>query len=242
MAKRKNQIPVASVVILFVIVFLFIAISRNGEIEQKKFKISEISIIGNELLPKKEIQQMILPAIRDSISRYDLIKIKNKVESSPFIDEALVKIDAPAHLILNIREFSPRAILLKNKKMYYLNDRGELYPYRFLDKYEDLIVLTGKETDTQKIVDLGLTIIGVLDEYPIVRHLVSEIHFEKNQPYLILIQNAIQVRIDISRIHQNFVYLKSFIRSYGDVLNNKKIKSINLSYKNKIFISERGLL
>ncbi|RMG21141.1 MAG: hypothetical protein D6732_27605, partial [Methanobacteriota archaeon] len=127
-------------------------------------------------------------------------------------------------------------------KMYYVNIRGELYPYRFLDKYEDLIILTGKETSNEKIIQNGLTIVRVLDEYPIVRHLVSEIHFEKNRPYLILTKNAVQVNVDLNALHENFVYLSAFIRSYGDELNNKNVKSINLSYKNKIFISKRGLL
>lgn len=241
MAKKQQKFPLSSLLILLGLISLFIALSKNDIQSTKKYQITKISILGNSLIPTTEIEQIAKKFVGDSLDRDNLFKLKRALEEYPFIDEAVVKVDAPSRLIINVKEFSPVAVLM-GKKMFYLNEQGQLYPYRFLREYKDLIIFTGKQIDQEALIRNGLFVLQVLKQYPLVEHMVSEIHFENRNPYLILVTNAIQVKLDKEALHQNMVYLEEFLKNYGNILDKEKVKSINLTFSNKIFISQRGLL
>ncbi|GAB4182333.1 MAG: hypothetical protein Kow00108_19240 [Calditrichia bacterium] len=237
---RKTNFPWAGIGILIGVILMFV-LTVNAFDGRGVIKVSDIEIQGNRLIPTTEISTIIKEMRLDSISEQELPMIKKQLESLSFLDEVIVRIDHPSRLIIRVKEFEPVAVVI-NSKMWYMNEHGDLYPYRFINQYKDLIVITGLKDQNDSLLNKARYILAALKEYPLSYHHISEIHFTKDQPILILTQNAIQAKVEVKNIHQNLLYLEEFITQLGEELKNSKIKSINLVHENKIYLSERGII
>jgi len=233
---RKQSKPIGAIFILMALVgsYLFFNFYSTGT--DAGAVIDNIQMEGNHLISDEEILSIIGDIQLDTVNRSTVKMIQNTLKSNSFIKEACVKVSQPATLIIQIAEFEPEAILL-NQKKYYLAADGMVYPFRFIDAYKEIPVISGLAPDQQKELQQTLKMLQILKERPALFHLVSEIYWNKNHPGLILTRDAIQVELPDNGWHEKIFLLDRFIQRNFSKIKEKKYKKINLNYSNKIICS-----
>lgn len=237
---RKVEI-LLPVLMTIVLVFLFQQCDQPERIMQED-SIRKITVTGNHLLKEEKILNLVKPCITNARDEQSLAKIKRILEEQPYIVEAFVKVELPSHLVITIQEFEPVAIYVEDKTLKYVDDNGNLYPYESLPMEEQLMVISRRKSERLKSIQKGIAVIRALQEYPVARSMVHEIHFEGNDAFLILSMQGIQVKFDYEHMHENFLYLEEFIKQYGEKFQEEQIRSLDLTFQSKIITSKRGLL
>ena len=232
----SNQKPWGAFLLLVLTVagyffFNFFATEKNG-----RYQIKVVEITGNKLISREEILDMLRPVRLDSLTMAQTKKIQNTLAENDFIREAMVRISRPSKLVIQITEFEPVAIIVANKN-YYLAADGRIYPFRFIEDYEDIPVLNNVKIDDRKVLAQSLNLLNIIREKPLLYQMVSEIYWDHHQPCLVLTENAITVEFPTSGWNEKVFLLDRFIQRNFKVIMKKNYKKINLHFNDKIICS-----
>ena len=236
MSKKKKHTPLGAIIILILLIGSYLFFNFHSHKNKNLFSIDNIEIIGNTLISQEEILTIIGDIKLDTLNNSKVKMIQNTLKSNSFIQEAWVKISHPSTLIIRIAEFEPEAILL-DKKKHYLAADGIAYPFRFIDAYKEIPVISGINISQKDELKKTLIMLEILKEKPALFHLVSEICWKKNHLGLILTENGIQVELPDNKWNEKIFLLDRFFQRNFTKIKEKKYKKINLHYKNKIICS-----
>ena len=138
---RRLAWVVGAVVLLLGVVY---GASRGWEAakESQYFTIAEVKITGNERLTRDELLEVIHLNVSQNVLRYDVVAAANALLALPYVAKAEVVRELPDHLIVNIQERKPLAIIALNA-LYLVDEEGVLFKRLEAGEPAELPVVTG---------------------------------------------------------------------------------------------------
>ncbi len=135
------------IVISFFLFILLTTINSKQNFIISKFDLKKITIENNLLLSDKDIKDLLSSAYNENLLFLDNDKIKKALMQNSFIESFNIKKKYPSTLKIKIIEKKPIAILLNQKKKFYLSEKIDLIEFNNLPKYENLPYVFGNRDD-----------------------------------------------------------------------------------------------
>jgi len=135
------------IVISFFLFILLTTINSKQNSIISKFDLKKITIENNLLLSDKDIKDLLSSAYNENLLFLDNDKIKKALMQNSFIESFNIKKKYPSTLKIKIIEKKPIAILLNQKKKFYLSEKIDLIEFNNLPKYENLPYVFGNRDD-----------------------------------------------------------------------------------------------
>jgi cell division protein FtsQ len=110
--------------------------------ESQYFTIAEVKITGNKKLTRDELLEVMHLNVSQNVLRYDVVAAANALLALPYVAKAEVVRELPDHLIVNIQERKPLAIIALNA-LYLVDEEGVLFKRLEAGETAELPVVTG---------------------------------------------------------------------------------------------------
>ena len=206
----KNRLVIA-----IALLTLLTTISLQQKIFFSKFNIKKIIIENNFLLKEKNIKKSLVPIYNKNLILLKNMEVKKILMQNSFIDSFNIKKRYPNTLKIKIFEKKPIAILLNDKKKFYLSEKIDLIDYRNLPNYKNLPYVFGNK-----------------DEFKILYNNLTKINFPINRIKKFTFYET--KRWDLETIKNDVIKLpsKNYLKSLESYLDLKKA---NNSKNYKIF-------
>ena len=107
------------------------------------FKINQIKIENNTIINSNEIKKKLSFLKGTSLFLLKTKDISSSLASISFIESFTIKKVFPNKIIVSIKEKTPIAVLTKEKKKFFISDKGELIRFKKLDNFENLPIIFG---------------------------------------------------------------------------------------------------
>ena len=131
------------VVVAIILLILFSTITSKKKISISQFNLEEIQIENNFVLKEKDIKDLLIPLYEKNLILLSYSEIEKALMQNSFIESFKVKKIYPKTLKIKIFENKPIAIVLYNKKNFYLSEKIELIELIELQKYKNLPYVIG---------------------------------------------------------------------------------------------------
>ena len=113
----------------------------NGDIYKK------INVVGNKYTSYEDVIEITKQYTIDNknFNNKEVINaIKNQIQALPWIEEVIIGISLQDSLNINIKEHQPFAIWEDQDKKYIVSKDGEIIAASNIEKFNNLLILTGK--------------------------------------------------------------------------------------------------
>tara|TARA_A100001011_G_C14148689_1_gene773040 strand:- start:107 stop:763 length:657 start_codon:yes stop_codon:yes gene_type:complete len=135
-------------IIISILIFLFLTtITSKQTLEISKFKLKKIDIENNFLLNEEDIKKQLIPIYDKNLIFLRNSEVEKELVRNSFIDSFNIKKKYPDTLRIKIFEKKPIAILLKEKKRFYLSEKIELIEFNNYKKLQNLPLVLGDEVE-----------------------------------------------------------------------------------------------
>ncbi len=119
-----------------------LAHSYYALIEAPWLRIEEIEITGLKRLDRKEILNVLGVPRGSSILNLKIADLSRKLETVPWLQSAVVRLDPPGRLAIEVIEREPIAIILADG-LYLLDKEGRLFVQTSIEESPGLLLVTG---------------------------------------------------------------------------------------------------
>jgi cell division protein FtsQ len=113
------------------------------------FQVNEILVVGRKETTTKVLRKAIMLERGAPILAFDLIAARARVEALPWVRRATVERMLPDTILLSIEERKPLAIWQHRGKFALIDEQGEVILRQDLGKYNDLLIVVGKNAPVQ---------------------------------------------------------------------------------------------
>ena len=134
-------------VIALLLLILLTTINPQQKIVISKFNLKTIIIENNSLLEDKDIKNLLLPIYDRNLIFLKNIEIKKALIQNSFIESFNIKKKYPSTLKIQIFEKKPIAVLISEKKKFYLSEKIDLIEFKNLPNYQTLPFVLGNKDD-----------------------------------------------------------------------------------------------
>jgi cell division septal protein FtsQ len=220
--------------------------SYHGVLNSPWPLLEKIQITGLKHLERKEVLNALALPVDANVFALRMSQLSQRLKDLPWVDSAVVRLDMPGRLVVEVSEREPLAIVYANE--FYLIDKGgKLFSKADVAKHPELPLFTDfsgwdlRESDVfppyvfDALKDLLLSLDKVHQWLPLTH--ISECRWDQESGFtLYTIQNAIPIRIGkddfdrkLSRLHRIFGIL-------SDHQWWESVRGIDLDYSNKVYI------
>ena len=138
------------------ILFFFLSttyVPLNKKTQSTVFTIKNILIENNKVIEKEEILKELAFLYKKDLMFIDDLKIKKAFQNIPFILGAKIKKIYPDTLKIIIEEKKPIAIMIIEKKKFYITQKGNLIDFDNNKKFSDLPLVFGGSKNFSVLLD-----------------------------------------------------------------------------------------
>ncbi len=131
---------------LLAVFFIFLSTYNPNikNIQIPHFNIKQIILEHDEIIDKDLLKKQLNYLYEENLFFLNNENIKKKIKNLEFVESFTIKKIYPNTLKLTIKEKEFIAILIKEKKKYFISDNGNIVKYKDINKFEDLpTVLNG---------------------------------------------------------------------------------------------------
>ena len=196
----KNRLVIAIALLI-----LFTTISLQQKIFFSNFSLKKIIIVNNFLLKEEDIKKSLVPIYNKNLVFLKNTEVKRILMENSFIESFNIKKKYPNTIKIEIFEKKPIAILLNNKKKFYLSEKIDLIEYRNLPNFKNLPYVFGNK-----------------DEFKILYNDLIKINFPINRIKKFSFYET--KRWDLETMNNDIIKLpsKNYLKSLDSYLNLKK--------------------
>ncbi len=251
--RKKRQIkktllkfkPLLALVLFVIAVY---SLASGSELLLQKsgfFTVSAVEISGNKYISKKNIQAIANIDTNQSMYSVKLTAISEALLRNQYIRGVSVTRGLPSTIHIDVQEREP-FLYLVDKSIYMVDETGlilEKIPGMPMGKAPFITGISRKEMQKDStILSSAIQLVRKIREVDeSLLPLISEVHIRKNRaPELILIKGGAHVKIGDSKHYQRLFLLSQFLRKQPIINKLKKIKSVDLTFRNRIVINHKS--
>ena len=129
------------------LIILLTTINSKQNFVVSTFSLKKIIIENNLLLTDKDIKSLLVPIYDKNLLFLKNDEVKKALMQSSYIASFNIQKKYPSTLKIKIFEKKPIAILLNNKKKFYLSERIDLIEFKKIPNYQNLPYIFGNRED-----------------------------------------------------------------------------------------------
>lgn len=245
--KRKGMI-----LLLFFLIAIFLGLTSIANRWRGELQVERLDIRGNRILTEKEVIALAKVPVGASLYEVDLLEVRSRLRTNPYVAEAVVAHDLPATIKVTIEERSPIAIL-GGPELFYVNPEGYVLPPVTSKEIFDLPIITGL-SEPQPI-KAGMRIVSGnfraaveiltqaadLDRMDSsdkeLSHLISEINIGSVDLTVYTVEHGIPILFRKENIGTQLLYLHKFWDQYMRQQGAEQVRSIDLRFEEQVVVS-----
>ena len=232
-------------IVVVVVIYGVISAYRRWLKSDSTFVIKSIEIQGNEILSDEKV--LLLAKLNDDakIWKADLISAEAGIESSPFVDNAVVKRCLPNILQIKIEEKKPVALLHFNETFYCIDREGwvlpskprKLYDFPILSGQFEGDVIVGKRVGGA-LIEQGLCFLAkVIEDRPELYNDISEIVLGQPQGLILYTsQSGVPIWLGNDRISYKIRYLEAILQDLSKTQKLSQLGYIDLRFQGQVIV------
>ena len=198
-----------------------------------QFVINDFQIIGAYHMEKKEVISISKIEKGEPLLKISLREIENRLEQNAWIKSASIKKQLPGTLLIKIKEAEPMAILSLKKRLYLMDDEGEILERLKGDGVSFLPVIKNINPEKKEDMAEALKLVSTLNDKNIIARSDSiEIGVESYGLKINMDGELIKVGYgDYSAKFDRWMALEPEIRKKG-----MPIKYVDLRFKDSVIV------
>jgi cell division protein FtsQ len=211
------------------------------------FSIKETAVRGCNELTQKDV--LSLAGISPHAKMFTLNKeaVIRRIKSNLWVKDVFVGREFPNRLVILVKERVPVALIEKNKKLYLIDNKGEIFKKLEVDEKVDLPILTGFSSGDRintELIHKSLALLNHLNhakDYPDLG-LVSEVHGNEVFGFSLFTEKGLCLQL-------GFEGYETKLKSLDKVITDLRVKNlqtefvlIDLSNPEKISVQSRAAL
>ena len=230
-------IVVVSVSLLFLSLYQYLVSSPY-------MKLEEVRISGVNDKIKQELIEMSGLDNESSLLTINLKRIKQKMESHPWVRKVELEKRFPNLLVVRVEKEKPFAIVALNK-LYYINRWGKPFKELEYSDNKDFPVITGispRETDRSRYLHLAADILSAFDSDKGAWSMenLSELHIEKGEKVsLYSTSSPVVLKMGYKELAVKKKELKKILAHLKETGRIDMVKAIDLNYSGGAVVSFR---
>lgn len=207
--------------------------------------IKYIKCSGLEVISEDELIEIIDLKPGTNILAIKLKEISRRLESHPWVEDAMVKREFPQGILIKIKERKPVAIVSRDG-IHYLDHKGTIFARVAGGDSMDFPILTGfgredgieSDEKLQTALKSGLALIEEMEKEGIfLKKNISEIHWSEISGLTIFTSDLVfQIKIGRANFRDKLNRLKYTIDTLKRDGRYEEIECINLIYQNQVVV------
>lgn len=241
--KRNKKRLIALVIILFGMSTLFF----GAQFWKNQQTVKTVNVSGCKELSDKEIVELSGIKKGQKIKQINLQSVERKVESNPIVRSAMVKVEWPWNIVIQVKEREPIARLV-GEKSGMIDGNGRTFPIKTKGSY-DVPLITGiKSSDipeawgvikNEQIREIVTVLRRVREVNPVIYYLISEIRPDGDQGFKVFTnEGTVPLLIQADNAVEQLIKFKAFWSQVISVAGYEKFKYIDLRYTDVIATKE----
>jgi len=211
---------------IIILIFLSTFKPNTSIFSNSNFLIKKIIIENNEITKSQDIKKKLNFLYKSNLVFLNTRNIRNVLLNEPFIQSFRIKKIYPDIIKISISEKKLVAILLNNKKKFYITNKGKKIRYKYIENYKNLPTIIGASNE---FIDL-YRVLNNLD-FPI-KSIKSFYFYEIGRWDLALHDGRI-----VKLPSKNYkISLRKFIK-IKNKSNFKKFKTFDYRIKNQLILN-----
>jgi len=233
-----------------VLIFLVIAVFGVKAKWQNHVPVRQVSVEGLSVVSKEEVVRLMKLEPNVLLYQLDLTAIQKNILTNSFIDNVIIKRDAPSTLRVIIEERKPTAILVANE-LYYLAGDGTVLPYIASSETYDIPVVSG--VDSLNKIKTGQKLINadVQEALEIITackmtsenlfHAISEIRLRKGHDLILYsFETGVPIIFGKGDAVKKMVKLEAFWQKFLQNSDTKDIQYIDIRFEDQVVVSKKS--
>lgn len=211
------------------------------------FSIKETVVRGCSELVQKDILNLARISPHANLFTVNREVVIRRVKNNPWIEDVFVGREFPDRLVIMVKERVAVALIERDKKLYLVDGRGEIFKKLEVDEKADVPVLTGFSSGNminEGLINKSLALLDYLNKAKDIHELglVSEVHGNETFGFSLFTDRGLCLQLGFESYEAK---LKSLDKVMSD-LKRKNLKTgfvlIDLSNPDKISVQSRGSL
>jgi len=232
------------------LIFLVLAVFGVKAKWQNHVPVRQVSVEGLSVVSKEEVVRLMKLEPNVLLYQLDLTAIQKNILTNSFIDNVIIKRDAPSTLRVIIEERKPTAILVANE-LYYLAGDGTVLPYIASSETYDIPVVSG--VDSLNKIKTGQKLINadVQEALEIITackmtsenlfHAISEIRLRKGHDLILYsFETGVPIIFGKGDAVKKMVKLEAFWQKFLQNSDTKDIQYIDIRFEDQVVVSKKS--
>lgn len=217
---------------------------------QDHVSVRQVSVEGISVVSKEEVVRLMNLPTNVPMYKLDLTAIQKNILSNSFVENVIVKRDAPSTLRIVIQERKPAAILVANE-LYYIAGDGTVLPYIASSETYDIPVISGVDSlnaiktgqklfnaDVQEALEI-ITASKITSEN--LFHSISEIRLRKGHDLILYsFETGAPIIFGKGDAAKKMVKLEAFWQKFLQNSDTKNIQYIDIRFDDQVIVSRKS--
>jgi len=193
------------------------------------FTVQEVEVEGREVTPRDDILKAIDAGRGTPILGVNPARIKQQLESLPWIRSASVERHLPDTLYIRLTERQPLALWQRNGKMMLIDHDGVVVTTEHLNQYGNLLLVVGEDAPKN-----AEALIKILQTQPDLMHRVSAAIRVGERRWNLQLDNAITIELPEANIADAWTHLAQIDREHA--LLARDIEQVDLRLADRVVV------
>jgi cell division protein FtsQ len=193
------------------------------------FTIQDVEVEGRAVTPRDDILRAIDAGRGMPILGVDPAKVKEQLESLPWIRTASVERHLPDTLYVRLTERQPLALWQRQGKMVLIDHDGVVVTAEHLERYSNLLLIVGEDAPKN-----AGALIQVLQTQPDLMHRISAAIRVGERRWNLQLDNAITVELPETNIADAWTHLAQIDREHA--LMARDIEQVDLRLADRVVV------
>ena len=211
------------------------------------FSIKETAVRGCNELTQKDILSLAGISPQANLLTVNKEAVIRRIKNNPWVKDVFVGREFPDRLVILVQERVAVALIEKNQKLHFIDNRGEIFKKLAVDEEADLPVLTGFSSGSklnEELINKSLALLNHLNKEKDIPDLglISEVHGNETFGFSLFTTKGLCLQL-------GFEGYETKLKSLGKVMSDLQRKNlkpgfvlIDLSNPEKISVQPRGAL
>jgi len=138
----KTALALLTLVVSVVLLSGALAYSYHQLLEAPWLRVEEIRITGSKHMDNREILNTLGVPRNANVLTLKMAKLAERLQSLPWVRSAVVRLDLPARIVVEITEREPTAVIAA-EDTFLMDKEGKLFMQTTPEQSPDLVVMTG---------------------------------------------------------------------------------------------------
>ncbi len=225
------------ILVLGIVTSLYL-LSQNWK---RQLVVREVEVYDTQILTSSEVKSLADIATGSPLYKLNLLKIEQRVERNPFVNQAMVVRTLPYDVTITVRERDPIALVATRSAVFSVDRQGIILPLPMKRKNNMPVI-----TNVSDKLEVGDTARGTLKQAvdlikdarnlgPSLSANIGEVRLDGGDLIAYTTASSLQIIVGKNDFHRKLLYLRKFLQEVA-ADGSPNYRYVDLRYKGQIVV------